>query len=530
MHVDARRRRRPPAPASISRRSRSRDTTTSVAAARTASASCQRVEARGDVGADDQEQVTIGGRQRAQRVDRVGRARSVDLDRADLEPVETVDRGPGHRQPVGRRRHHGAALLPGIAGDHEQHPIEAERVPGAAPRPRDARCGRDRRSRRARRRAPGPRSAAVGSAGHRAECTRCHTAGNLAATHAPSYPAAGGRTLRCLRGRRRRARPVPPGRLHPLPRARVAPRPARRARRRRVAHRCARRRHRRHRRARAGRPRRGRRVRDHAAARRPDRPARARDRRGRRRVGRGVAAGRPLPRPAARLPAPRRGPARGARPRHARDATRRRDRRASSPPTGRRSCGATAVLVAAGEPHPAAGGARGPRGRHGRVAARRERRRPAPTISRSRRCRRAARRSSPAAKVIRSAPSNAGSCSSLARIADRLPALDARCPAHGAWPRPNCGRATGYGGPHWRPVHSARRSAAGSREQWAAFVAHRARGCAERSHVHVVRAWRELDAVRARYLSPPAPMPSSSRPFETMSTAAAIYANTAGLR
>ena len=81
---------------------------------------------------------------------------------------------------------------------------------------------------------------------------------------------------RCLHSRRNIPRHLAPVRMrsserrlragHARPRAGLAPRPSRRARARRVAHRCRRRRHRRHRRARAGRQRRRRRVRGRSCA------------------------------------------------------------------------------------------------------------------------------------------------------------------------------------------------------------------------------------------------------------------------
>ncbi len=89
------------------------------------------VEARGDVGPDDQEQLTICGREGAQRVDRVGGAGPLDLERAHLEAVETVDRGPRHRQAVRRGRDDARALLPRIAGNDQQHAVQAEGVPRA---------------------------------------------------------------------------------------------------------------------------------------------------------------------------------------------------------------------------------------------------------------------------------------------------------------------------------------------------------------------------------------------------------------
>ena len=84
------------------------------------------VEARGRIGADDQEQLTTGRRQLLDGVDRVRRALAFDLDRAHLEPVDAFDRGAHHLQPRDRGRHHRAALLPRVPRDGQDRPIECE--------------------------------------------------------------------------------------------------------------------------------------------------------------------------------------------------------------------------------------------------------------------------------------------------------------------------------------------------------------------------------------------------------------------
>ena len=84
------------------------------------------VEARRRVGADDQEQLTAGGRELLDRVDRVRRARPVDLDRATARaPRRRRPRRAPSRARVSRRDDR-AALLPRVARDDEDHPIECE--------------------------------------------------------------------------------------------------------------------------------------------------------------------------------------------------------------------------------------------------------------------------------------------------------------------------------------------------------------------------------------------------------------------
>ena len=60
----------------------------------------------------------------------VGETAALDLDRARLEPFDTLDRCLHQRQPVGRRRHRPAPhLLPGLVRHHEEDPVEVELVP-----------------------------------------------------------------------------------------------------------------------------------------------------------------------------------------------------------------------------------------------------------------------------------------------------------------------------------------------------------------------------------------------------------------
>ena len=76
---------------------------------------------------------TISRSGRAQLVDGVDRVRrpgTVELEPRRFETVDTVDRGRDHLVARFGRRHDTSLLLPRIAGDHEQHSIEREGVPG----------------------------------------------------------------------------------------------------------------------------------------------------------------------------------------------------------------------------------------------------------------------------------------------------------------------------------------------------------------------------------------------------------------
>ena len=81
-----------------------------------------------------------------------------DLDRRRLDAVDARRPRRRERETVGRRRHDLTALLPRIAGDDEQHPVEAELAPGPRRRRRRARRARGRTCRRTRPAVPsGPR-------------------------------------------------------------------------------------------------------------------------------------------------------------------------------------------------------------------------------------------------------------------------------------------------------------------------------------------------------------------------------------
>ena len=64
------------------------------------------------------------------RVDRVGGAVAVELDPRGLEAVDAVERGDEHLVADLGRRDHASVLLPRIAGDDHEHPVEAELVAG----------------------------------------------------------------------------------------------------------------------------------------------------------------------------------------------------------------------------------------------------------------------------------------------------------------------------------------------------------------------------------------------------------------
>ena len=85
-----------------------------------------------------------------------GRA-ALDLDRRGLDAVEL--RRPRPRRGRGDRRRGAttlAALLPRVAGDHEQHPVEARAAPASRSPPPRGRRARDRTCPRTRPAAPSP--------------------------------------------------------------------------------------------------------------------------------------------------------------------------------------------------------------------------------------------------------------------------------------------------------------------------------------------------------------------------------------
>ena len=181
----------------------------------------------------------------AERLERVGGDRrrvALDLDRRRLDAVDAVDRGArparGGRRADATTRPRFCHGSPATTSSTRSRPSCA-RVSVGHDDVADVH-GIERAAER-----PPARS------GHRRECTGASCL-HPRETFASSSPVPSCRE-RCLRAG------------HPRPGAGLAPRPARRARPRRVAHRCGRRRHRRHRRARAGRQRRGRRVRGGAA-------------------------------------------------------------------------------------------------------------------------------------------------------------------------------------------------------------------------------------------------------------------------
>ena len=187
------------------------------------------------VGTQDEEELAVGRRQRFEGVGGHRRRVALDLDRRrDSTPSTPSTAASTSTRRSRGRGHDPAALLPRVAGHHEQHAIEAE---GAAGLDRDDDVRDVHGIERA---AEHPQALHTGS-------LRVHPCLHSAETLASSSP-------------------VPSwGELSPRPDPGLAPRPARRARARRVAHRFGRRRHRRHRRARAGRRRGGRRVRGGAA-------------------------------------------------------------------------------------------------------------------------------------------------------------------------------------------------------------------------------------------------------------------------
>ena len=76
---------------------------------------------------------------------------ALDLDRRRLDAVEPSTAASTSARRSAARRHDAAALLPRVAGDDEQHPVEPELRRASRPRPRRARRGRDRTCRRTRR-------------------------------------------------------------------------------------------------------------------------------------------------------------------------------------------------------------------------------------------------------------------------------------------------------------------------------------------------------------------------------------------
>ena len=271
------------------------------------------------VGAEHEEQLAAGRRQRLERVGGDRRLAALDLDRRSPRcpsmPSTAVRR---QRESVGGRRHDPAALLPRVTGDHEQHAVEAElaRVSAAT--------------------TTWP------------ACTGSNVPPNTPSRSSPSSGGvygrvvhSPGRNIRVIcprsivhRERRRRAG-------HPRPGAGLAPRPTRRARSRRrrasvrstatssastcssaattsrsTSSRCV--------------------LRDVDRA----RLLVARDRRGRRRERRRGAHRRPLPRPAPRRARVGRDPLRGASRRRPAPRARRPASSASSSPTGARCCAA----------------------------------------------------------------------------------------------------------------------------------------------------------------------------------------------
>ena len=86
------------------------------------------IEPRRGVGTDDQEEVPVRGREVRDRVDRVRRARTVELECRSFEAVDVGDRRRDHGEARVGRRDDLPALLPRIAGDDEEHAIEVELI------------------------------------------------------------------------------------------------------------------------------------------------------------------------------------------------------------------------------------------------------------------------------------------------------------------------------------------------------------------------------------------------------------------
>lgn len=82
------------------------------------------------VGPEQQEELSTGSAQHLERVGGDRRTVALDFDRTLLEPVDVLHRGADQREPVFGGGSDLLPLLPRVAGDDQQHPVEAERGSG----------------------------------------------------------------------------------------------------------------------------------------------------------------------------------------------------------------------------------------------------------------------------------------------------------------------------------------------------------------------------------------------------------------
>ena len=113
------------------------------------------------VGAEHEEQLAVRARDSASSVSAVTDASPRSISIADAStPSMPSTAAVDERERSAARRHDATALLPRVAGDDEQHAVEAELRRASRPRRPRARRARDRTCRRTRRAAP-PSSAGV---------------------------------------------------------------------------------------------------------------------------------------------------------------------------------------------------------------------------------------------------------------------------------------------------------------------------------------------------------------------------------
>ena len=82
------------------------------------------------VRAEDEEQLAVIGRELLERVGGDRRPVSLDFDGARFHTQYVCDRGGHERETIFRRGDDAIPLLPGVAGDHQQHTVEVERGSG----------------------------------------------------------------------------------------------------------------------------------------------------------------------------------------------------------------------------------------------------------------------------------------------------------------------------------------------------------------------------------------------------------------
>lgn len=91
-----------------------------------------RVKALGGVGANDQKELVAGADRSEARegVGHEGRTAAPNLKVGDLNSIQALSGSFGHDEPVGGGCDRTVCgLLPGITGNHQQHPIECQRMP-----------------------------------------------------------------------------------------------------------------------------------------------------------------------------------------------------------------------------------------------------------------------------------------------------------------------------------------------------------------------------------------------------------------